>query len=84
MEQVVFWTIWGALALVMGIYYLRRTHTIRSILRGCLTGLVALLLIHYFGHWIGFAPEISIFNFMQAMVLGVPGVVLMTVLHFIL
>lgn len=47
-------------------------------------GVAALFLLHYFGHWIGFSPEISLFNFMQAVVLGVPGVVLMTVVHFLL
>jgi hypothetical protein len=84
MVSIVFWAIWGALALFMGCFYLRCAHKIRSLLRGTLTGVAALLLLHYLGSWIGFVPEVSLFNLMQAAVLGVPGVVWMTVFHFFL
>ena len=56
MEQIVFWAIWAALAVFMGYFYLHHAHGIRSFLRGTGTGLVALLLLHELGGWIGFAP----------------------------
>ena len=84
MEQVVFWTIWAALAVFMGYFYLHHAHGIRSFLRGTGTGLVALLLLHELGGWIGFAPEVNGFNLMQAGILGVPGVLLMMAVHFFL
>ena len=73
MEQIVFWAIWAALAVFMGYFYLHHAHGIRSFLRGTGTGLVALLLLHELGGWIGFAPEVNGFNLMQAGILGVPG-----------
>lgn len=84
MEQVVFWAIWAALAVFMGYFYLHHAHGIRSFLRGTGTGLVALLLLHELGGWIGFAPEVNGFNLMQAGILGVPGVLLMMTVHFFL
>lgn len=82
MEHIVFWAIWVVLGIGMSFYYLRRRHVIRSLLRGMLTGVAALFLMHYFGNWIGFSPEINLFNLMQAAVLGIPGVILLTVVHF--
>ena len=82
MEQVSFWMIWVTLGAGMFIYYLRRFHTVRSLLWGTLTGLAGLILLHYCGGWIGFSPELNLFNIMQAGILGIPGVIMMAVLHF--
>ena len=84
MEQVVFWAIWATLAVFMGYFYLHHALGIRSFLRGTGPGLVALLLLHELGGWIGFAPEVNGFNLMQAGILGVPGVLLMMAVHFFL
>jgi hypothetical protein len=84
METITFWLIWGALGVGMLIYYCRRQHPVRSLLWGTLTGLTGLLLLHYCGTWIGFTPAISLFHLMQAGILGIPGVIMMTVLHFVL
>lgn len=83
MEQMVFWSIWGALGLWMFTYYCRCVHKIRAVLAGSGSGLAALLLLHYFGNVVGFVPEVNLFNLMQSVILGIPGVLLMTVLHFI-
>lgn len=84
MEQVIFWMIWGILGGVMLVYYLRRKHTIRSLLAGSLSGFLALLLVHYGGVLIGYTPALNALHFVQSLVLGVPGVILMVVLHFTL
>lgn len=84
MEKIGFYGLWAALGVFMLIYYLRRQHTFASILRGTLTGLGALILLHYLGGIAGYSPEMNLFNIMQAGLLGLPGVVLMTVIHFLL
>ena len=84
MENLSFWLIWAALGAAMLIYYLRCYRTFRSMLWGVSGGLVLLVLMHYCGGFIGFVPELNLFNIMQAGVLGVPGVVLMAVVNIIL
>ncbi len=84
MEEFSFYALWAALGIFMLIYYLRRKHTIRSILWGTLTGLTGLILLHYFGGIISFSPELNLFNIAQAGILGIPGVVLMVIIHFVL
>lgn len=82
MEQTIFWGIWGALGSIMFLYYMRRVHKIRSFLAGACSGLLALLLVHYAGTWIGYSPALNLLHVLQAGILGVPGVILMVVLHF--
>ncbi len=82
MEQTIFWGIWGVLGSMMFLYYMRRVHKIRSFLAGACSGLLALLLVHYAGTWIGYSPALNLLHVLQAGILGVPGVILMVVLHF--
>lgn len=84
MEEFSFYALWAALGIFMLIYYLRRRHTVRSILWGMLTGLTGLILLHYFGGVISFSPELNLFNITQAGILGIPGIVLMVIMHFVL
>ncbi len=84
MEEFSFYALWTALGIFMLIYYLRRSHTFRSILWGIFTGLAGLILLHYFGGIINFSPELNLFNITQAGILGIPGVLLMLIMHFIL
>ncbi len=84
MEGFSFYALWAAVGVFMFIYYLRRAHTVRSILWGTLTGLVGLIMLHYFGGIISFSPELNLFNIAQAGILGIPGVVLMVIMHFVL
>ncbi len=81
MENIIFWGLWGVLGVIMLIYYLRRQHPIRSLLTGAGSGLLALLLVHYGGILFGWTPALNALNLVQAFVLGVPGVILMMVLH---
>lgn len=84
MEEFSFYVVWAALAGFMLVYYLRRQHRVRSMLWGTLTGLAGLILLHYSGRFTGFSPEFSLFNIMQSCLLGIPGVILMSVCHFVL
>ncbi|MFR0855361.1 pro-sigmaK processing inhibitor BofA family protein [Ruminococcus sp.] len=62
---------------MMFLYYMRRVHKIRSFLAGACSGLLALLLVHYAGTWIGYSPALNLLHVLQAGILGVPGVILM-------
>lgn len=84
MESIGFYGLLTASGIFMLIYYVRRKHPFLSALRGSLSGLAGLVLMHYLGGIIGFSPEMNLFNIIQAALLGIPGVVLMTVTHFIL
>lgn len=82
MEQMIFWFIWGVLGAFMLVYYLRRKHTIRSLFAGAGGGFLALLLVHYGGSLVGYTPALNVLHLVQSLILGVPGVILMTALHF--
>lgn len=77
----IFWLIWGALGIVMLIYYGKRKSPVRSFLTGTLSGLLGLLLVHYGGMLVGYSPAINALHLVQSMLLGIPGVILMVVLH---
>ncbi|MFR4477415.1 MAG: pro-sigmaK processing inhibitor BofA family protein [Ruminococcus callidus] len=48
------------------------------------SGLLALLVVHYGGSLVGISPVLNPLHLVQSAVLGVPGVILMVVLHFTL
>lgn len=84
MQEVIFWGIWAALGLFMLLYYLRRKRRVLSLLVGAGSGLLALLVLHYGGGLVGISPALNPLHLVQSAVLGVPGVILMVVLHFTL
>ena len=84
MQEVIFWGIWAVLGLIMLLYYLRRKRRVLSLLVGAGSGLLALLVVHYGGCLVGISPVLNPLHLVQSAVLGVPGVILMVVLHFTL
>lgn len=55
---------------------------IRAFLLGSSTGLASLLLLHFFGDVIGFAPTLSAANLALSALLGVPGTLLLMAAHY--
>ena len=84
MQEVIFWGIWAVLGVIMLLYYLRRKRRVLSLLVGAVSGLLALLVVHYGGSLVGISPVLNPLHLVQSAVLGVPGVILMVVLHFTL
>ena len=84
MQEVIFWGIWAVLGLIMLLYYLRRKRRVLSLLVGAGSGLLALLVVHYGCSLVGISPVLNPLHLVQSAVLGVPGVILMVVLHFTL
>lgn len=81
---MLFYGIWVLSGLLMLIYYTRRKNTFLSSIIGMGTGLMALLALHYFGGSIGYAPSLSLFNTATALILGVPGVLMMLFVNIFL
>ena len=76
MNETIFKAIWIVAGIIMLIFYSKRKHTVRSALSGMLSGCVALVLLHYFGGSLGYAPPVNLFNTAVALILGVPGTVM--------
>lgn len=83
MNDMIYKGIWVVSAIIMIIYYARRKHTVRSALSGMLSGGAALLLLHYFGDNLGYAPPVNLFNTAVSLVLGVPGAALIMAVNLI-
>ncbi|MGN1481972.1 pro-sigmaK processing inhibitor BofA family protein [Porcipelethomonas sp.] len=84
MNDLIFKGIWVIIGLIMLRFYAKRKHTVRSAILGMVSGGVSLVLLHYFGSYIGFSPQINMFNTMMSLVLGVPGVILITCVNMLL
>lgn len=73
MNELLFKGIWVFVGLAILVYYGKRKHTVRSAVAGMLSGGISLLLLHYFGGSIGYAPPVNLFNTAVALILGIPG-----------
>ncbi|MDR0918940.1 MAG: pro-sigmaK processing inhibitor BofA family protein [Oscillospiraceae bacterium] len=84
MNDFIFYGIWAVIGLIMLLYYAKRKKTFISSVLGMGSGMAALLVLHYFGESINFAPELSMFNTLTALILGVPGVIMMIIVNRLL
>lgn len=84
MNDVIFKAIWVLLGIIMLRYYAKRKHTVKSAFFGMLSGGTVLVIMHYFGSHIGFSPPLNLFNTMISLVLGVPGVILISAVNLFL
>lgn len=84
MNDIIFKGIWILAGIIMLRYYAKRKHTIKSVFFGMLSGGTVLVLMHYFGNHIGFTPPLNLFNTMVSLVLGIPGVILITAVNMFL
>lgn len=74
---------WAFLGLCLFWLYLHHKKRIRAFLLGSVTGLASLLVLHFFGDAIGFAPTLSGTNLALSALLGVPGTALLVAAHFL-
>ncbi|MCM1228291.1 MAG: pro-sigmaK processing inhibitor BofA family protein [Clostridium sp.] len=83
MNEMLFKAILAAAGLVMIIYYAKRKHTIKSAVFGMASGGISLLLMHYLGNNLGYAPPVNLFNTAVSLVLGIPGTALIMAANII-
>lgn len=69
--------LYAGAALILLLFYIRRKKRIRTFLLGGFSGLSALVLLHFYGGAIGFAPTLCWFNLAVSVLLGIPGVALL-------
>ncbi len=81
MQKYIFYAVWAAAALIMLIFYSKREHAFRSSLLGMGSGAGGLLILHYFGSYIGIAVPLNIFNTALSLILGIPGTALIAVVN---
>lgn len=79
----IFYGIWLIAGLWMLRCYLSRKRPLRSALLGMLTGAAALTLMHLYGGRFGVEMPLNCFTGGISLLLGVPGVTLLTVLLLI-
>ena len=68
----------------MACEYLHRKRTrLAAFLLGTLSGSGVLLLLHFFGSGIGFAPPLTCWTLSAAVVAGIPGVLFLWLMHML-
>jgi len=72
------------IGVIMIIYYLKSKNPVQNAFKGMCCGGIALVLVSYFGSAINISLTLSFFNTIIALVLGIPGVILMVVGRLIL
>lgn len=84
MPEHLLWLIAAAAVLWMLYEYLhRKQHRLLAVFAGTGSGIAALLLAHFYGDAIGFAPPLTLCTLGVAAVCGIPGVLLLAVLHIL-
>lgn len=71
------WALW------MLVTYLRQKHRLLSILLGVGSGVGGLLLCHFYGDPIGFQPPLTVCTLSVSAVGGIPALLLLYGLHFL-
>lgn len=72
-----YWLLWTLGGLCAILFYLRHRKRIRAFLLGSVTGLTALVLLHFYGGAVGFVPTLCLTNLLVCTVFGIPGVALL-------
>lgn len=82
--QVIFWIVWAVTGICMLIYYARSKRPLLSALKGSLTGVLALAAANLWGGTVGLFLSLNLFHVIVALVLGVPGVILLEIMQAVL
>lgn len=77
-----YWLFWLFAVLCALLFYLHHKKRIRAFLLGSASGITALLLLHFFGDAIGYAPSLCAANLALSALLGVPGTALLVAVHY--
>ena len=72
------------IGIIMLIYYLKTDHPIKNAFKGMFAGAMVLLLVSFFGKYVNLDLPLSFFNTGVSLLLGIPGVALLVIGHFIL
>ncbi len=83
MNDYIFKFIWIIAGIIMIRFYAKRKSTVKSALIGMVSGGAALIILHYYGHYIGVSPPVNLFNTVVSLVLGIPGAALIAAIDLV-
>ncbi len=69
--------LYSGAGIILLLFYIRCRRRMRTFLLGAVSGVGTLVLAHFYGGAIGFAPTLCLFNLVISAVLGIPGVLLL-------
>lgn len=78
--ELIFYAICVISAVIMLIYYLRSKRPVHSAVLGMGSGAFFLLLLHFFGDYVGFSVPLNFFTGFVSLILGIPGVMILALL----
>ncbi len=73
--------IFGIAGIIMLLTYAQRDHAFIHSLIGMMSGSGALLLFHFYGDRLGYAPPVNLFNTAVSLIMGIPGAVMIEALN---
>ncbi len=76
-----FYIIAAAAAAIMLFYYMKKGKPVASALKGMASGGISLLVVHFFGGYLGFYLPLNFFTAFVSLVLGAPAVIIMTLIE---
>ena len=79
MKDAIFWAVWIILGVIMLVFYGKTKRPVKNAAIGMTLGGVGLLGVHFLGGYFGLTLSLNLFNTMVSLILGIPGVVLLTV-----
>ena len=83
MKEYIFWGILIILVIIMIGTYAKGKKTFTLAFSGMMTGGIALIILHYFGEYINISLPVNLFNTAFSLILGIPGLILTSVINFL-
>lgn len=77
MEKIIIWAAVIILGVIMVVFYGKSKHPVKGAIMGMLLGAVFLVAGHFVGDFFGITLELTAFNAIVSLILGIPGVALL-------
>lgn len=82
-SEIILWVALALCGVAMLIYYGKSDAPVRSAIKGMFTGAAALAVVHFAGEYFSICLPLNIFNIAAALILGIPGVILLIIGKFL-
>ncbi|MGN0554087.1 MAG: pro-sigmaK processing inhibitor BofA family protein [Oscillospiraceae bacterium] len=70
-------------AIVMLVHYLKSGKPAKTAFFGMSSGAIFLIILHFFGEYVGFSVPLNFFTAVFSLILGIPGVLILALMgHF--
>ena len=69
-------------AIVMAAHYLKSGKPVKTAFLGMSSGAAFLILLHFFGGYVGFSVPLNFFTAVLSLVLGIPGVIIVALMGY--